>query len=288
MRAISAAGEANRQAEQIGQPPATSYRAISAQHAHQPAMSGTVSPQANANAASVTPLAETSAGQVETHQSPLPLHREPVGSTGFAQASAREMTFTPSVAQPLQPNGKVSAETITAPSQADRLPEHLPEMRAPVEALDRSAQAMPKLSNGAAPNDPAAARPLSEAVLAQIKSAQVEKDRTTVQLNPRGLGSIEIELVMEKDAASRVVLRVENPAVLNSLRDDRQILAQTLGLNQDTALEFTAGGETRPDDRSQSHLTDTRSDDGDMLGSEEPARPAHRDIVANGQLDIMT
>ncbi len=55
---------------------------------------------------------------------------------------------------------------------------------------------------------------------------------------PRGLGKIEIEILGEKDNLMRVMVRVENTMVLQALRDDRQLLAQALGISDALNFDF--------------------------------------------------
>ena len=70
-----------------------------------------------------------------------------------------------------------------------------------------------------APAAPIAAD-LNATVRSQIANVSLSEGRTRVELTPRGLGDIEIDLRQE-GGQLRVVLRVENPAVLAVLRQDR-------------------------------------------------------------------
>ncbi|MDF3414803.1 hypothetical protein HKX54_10090 [Sulfitobacter sp. M57] len=129
-------------------------------------------------------------------------------------------------------------------------------------------------------------KPFSEAVMAQIKSVEAAQGRTTVNLIPRGLGNIEIEVLSENDATAKIVVRVENPVVLQALRDDRQVLAQTLGVSDSGLLDFQehSAGE-------QSDAKQQNTGQGGAGFSDAPAvQPelAHRDVVQDGHLDIMT
>ena len=135
-------------------------------------------------------------------------------------------------------------------------------------------------------NVKAAPKPFAEALMAQVKSVEASQGRTTVNLIPRGLGNIEIEVVTAKDVTSKVVVRVENPAVLQALRDDRQLLAQAIGVTDSSIFDFQEHG-ARDQSESQ-HNHDGQS--GDPFG--EPTAPQSQrqnlDVVHEGQLDIMT
>ncbi|EYD71962.1 flagellar hook-length control protein FliK [Limimaricola hongkongensis] len=68
----------------------------------------------------------------------------------------------------------------------------------------------------------------ARALTGQIKGTVFAEGRTRIALTPGGLGEIEIDLTQEAGQL-RVVIRAENQAVLQALRDDRDGLAALLG-----------------------------------------------------------
>lgn len=171
----------------------------------------------------------------------------------------------------------------TVPLDLDH-PEHLPPAPAlsSTTASTEAGQAMSAAETVAKP----AAKPFSEALMAQVKSVEVAQGRTTVNLIPRGLGSIEIEVLSESDVTQKVVVRVENPAVLQALRDDRQGLAQAIGVSDSSIFDFQeqAAGD-HPSQRQHN------SNQGGIVLSDAPVaqpEPKHLDVVQDGQLDILT
>jgi flagellar basal-body rod modification protein FlgD len=158
---------------------------------------------------------------------------------------------------------------------------------APVSVLatdNASAAAKTVLAQDATPK--IAPKPFTEALMAQVKSVEVREGQTTVNLVPRGLGSIEVEIISEKDVASRVVVRVENPAVLQSLRDDRNLLAQAIGVSDSSIFDFqeqSAGDQSDPQHNQNGQ-------NGDPLGDTitTQTQRQHLDVVHEGQLDILT
>lgn len=129
-------------------------------------------------------------------------------------------------------------------------------------------------------------KPFTEAVMAQIKSVEATQGRTTVNLIPRGLGNIEIEVLSDKDGAARVVVRVENPVVLQALRDDRQVLAQAIGVSDSGIFDFqehSAGEQPDPQRENSPQGSASFSD-----ASEMQPEVGHLDVVQDGHLDIMT
>ena len=132
-----------------------------------------------------------------------------------------------------------------------------------------------------------APKPFADALISQVKAVEAKEGRTSVSLHPRGLGQIEIEVVTDKDSGTRVVVRVENPAVLQTLRDERQLLAQGLGFTDAGSFEFQQGFS---DDGARDQQ---RSTAGFAGGIDDGAGPVtagvqHKNVVDDGQLDILT
>lgn len=78
----------------------------------------------------------------------------------------------------------------------------------------------------------------SDALMTQIKRVHLAEGQTRVALQPRGLGEIDIDIQSDDDGITRVVVRVENPAVLNALHDTKPELARALGLAEGSTLDF--------------------------------------------------
>ena len=129
-------------------------------------------------------------------------------------------------------------------------------------------------------------KPFAEALISQVKSVDVSQNRTVVNLHPRGLGTIEVEVIGEKDMASKVVVRVENPAVLHALREERQLLAQTIGVADSSVFEFRENNTGAQSDKGQQNGAQSGGIF-EVSGTDDASRE-HRDIVDHGQLDILT
>ena len=76
--------------------------------------------------------------------------------------------------------------------------------------------------------DPSASYMFARTVAAQIRGKVFEEGKTRVELSPRGLGDVEVEVSRDEAGKLRVILRVENPAVLTAFRQDREALLSTL------------------------------------------------------------
>jgi len=132
-----------------------------------------------------------------------------------------------------------------------------------------------------------APKPFADALISQVKAVEAKDGRTSVSLHPRGLGQIEIEVVTDKDSGTRVVVRVENPAVLQTLRDERQLLAQGLGFTDAGSFEFQQGFS---DDGARDQQRSTAGFGGGIDDGAGPvtAGVQHKNVVDDGQLDILT
>jgi len=151
-----------------------------------------------------------------------------------------------------------------------------PEMVTATAKAEAAAVAVPK----------AVPKPFAEALMAQVKSVDVTPGRTTINLMPQGLGNIEIEVIAEKDVTSKVVVRVENPMVLQALRDDRQMLAQAIGVSDSNIFDFQERG-TGAESQNKQPQGDAGFDmTGDALGTDVPRQ--HLDVVQDDRIDILT
>jgi hypothetical protein len=127
----------------------------------------------------------------------------------------------------------------------------------------------------------------AEAITAQIKSVDVTQERTHIALNPRGLGSIDIEISQSADNTLKVTIRAENPVVLQALRDERNLLAQAIGFESGATLEFHQ--QTR-DDQAGTGNSDQGSDP-ELLAGEAKGEMSVKEkveVIARNQLDITT
>lgn len=126
------------------------------------------------------------------------------------------------------------------------------------------------------------------ALTAQVRSAEIGEGRTRIELSPSGLGSIEVDVTTGEDGALKVVVRAENPAVLNSLRSERDLLAQALGGLDAGSLDlqsFSDGPGQEPRDTGARAATMAADGAAEAGNDPEPVRIAE---IGGGRLDIVT
>ncbi|TDE38876.1 flagellar hook-length control protein FliK [Antarcticimicrobium sediminis] len=127
------------------------------------------------------------------------------------------------------------------------------------------------------------------ALAAQVRSAEVGDGHTRIALSPRGLGSIEVDVSTGEDGALKIVVRAENPAVLNSLRDERDLLAQALG-GMDTGsldLQSFADRDGQEPQGNRPPVLSARPGEDAAEGGADPGLVQTAEI-GEGRLDIVT
>lgn len=127
-------------------------------------------------------------------------------------------------------------------------------------------------------------------VTGQIKSASFTGDQTRIELEPRGLGAVEIDLKRGDGGKMQVVVRAENPMVLAALRNDKETLANILSgsgfASSGSTLDFQdLGGRGERQNgrglRARGGLAALGEDEGETVAGWQPT-------IGQGRLDIRT
>lgn len=184
------------------------------------------------------------------------------------------------------------AQVVAAP--ADRaLP---PDMQTLLNAPQPTAA--PIISNIAAtapaqaPQQPASA-PASNGfarnLAGQIRGVSFTEGTTRIELTPHGLGKMEIEIAADEAGKLRVVVRAENPSVLNAMRNDREMLVGLLrdgGTSvDDSAMSFEDLGQGRqPTAQNSAGQLATSAP---LTADDEDDTPA-APVAEDGRLNILT
>ena len=125
-------------------------------------------------------------------------------------------------------------------------------------------------------------------VLSQMKNASFNENRMRIELAPRGLG--EISISVETDASGRVqaLIRVENPQVLEMLRNDRSQLEDLLS---DKGFDLSGGSldfEEFEHDEADGEAGHGAAGDIDELPEDETEATEAVSVIGNDHLDILT
>lgn len=130
----------------------------------------------------------------------------------------------------------------------------------------------------------------AEVLTEQIRAAEISDGHTRIELNPRGLGALEVDVSTADDGSLNVVVRAENPGVLQALKADRDLLAQALGALGGGALDlqsFSQGSDQRgSDQRSAPSMIASATESPAAAAAGDSAMPA--DQIGGGRLDIVT
>lgn len=147
---------------------------------------------------------------------------------------------------------------------------------------DAVVRAIPQMTNS-----PINAR-FSNLIAAQIKDASFSENRTRIELAPKGLGGIEIEMIKDETGRLQIVVRAENVVVLEALRNDRDTLAALLSDNgvstESGDLEFEEFGDRREADNAEKFDADAD----EQTDESESDHDNHQPMISGEQLDILT
>lgn len=127
----------------------------------------------------------------------------------------------------------------------------------------------------------------TQAVIGQLRSVDFQEGTTKVELNPRGLGSVEIEMRTNIDGSLSVVVRAESAHVLSSLREESDLLGQIVGQGGEASVdfqEFDSGDQQSFEDQAGLTRGESAADAIDETGADQTERAT----IGNGQLDLMT
>lgn len=120
----------------------------------------------------------------------------------------------------------------------------------------------------------------------QVRQVDIQEGTTRIELSPRGLGSIEVEMRTNSDGSLAIVVRAENDAVLSALREERDLLAAVIG-NADTGSldfqEYSQEQNNQQADNSGASGGGTESDDASVVADGSMAQ-----IVDGATLDLVT
>ncbi|WP_165610538.1 flagellar hook-length control protein FliK [Cognatishimia maritima] len=161
------------------------------------------------------------------------------------------------------------------------------EVASVVQASGAVSEAAQQVSQSARPDAPQTK--FTQAVVGQLRSVEFSEGTTKVELNPRGLGNVEIEMKTNSDGSLSVVVRAESAHVLSSLRGERELLAQIIGQGGEASVDFQEFSENQQQDvGGENGSSGGASGDGGAASAEDGATATETATIGNGQLDLMT
>lgn len=226
------------------------------------------------------------------------------GGTGTADAGhpagqpapdARHRTDALAVRQSVQPDagpGDPAADVHAVRADAGEAIE-----APPPQSTDRPAPTAPSfeaLLSKASEAAPPPRSPLVQAAVERLAPLPATPGETVLRLNPHGLGLIEVVIHEGRNGALDVALRVQNPLVLDAMRQEREAVAVVFSASQggaegslsmDLMQSGTRQGGGGEDTRRQPQQTgqmaqDSRTDDA-------PDAPVHQ-LLSGDRVNIVT
>ncbi|WP_370228525.1 flagellar hook-length control protein FliK [Cognatishimia sp.] len=120
----------------------------------------------------------------------------------------------------------------------------------------------------------------------QVRQVDIQEGTTRIELSPRGLGSIEVEMRTNSDGSLAIVVRAENDAVLSALREERDLLAAIIGDSANGSLDFQEYSEGQ--NREQGDLNGSNGQGADAEDETVEANASASAIVNGPELDLVT
>ena len=240
-----------------------------------------------------------SAGQPYQVISPKPLQRHadlsPLLSKPDGIPAGKNVIFGATVPRPIIQNAGpldvralVMGAIVTASTSAERETPPLPVIPSEIRAIPAGMNAALRSAEPAVPQTSGFARNLVQ----QIRSANISEGNTRIALAPRGLGEIEIDLRPDEAGKLRIVLRAENPAVLQALRGDRDGLLLALSEGgtgvDDAELEFEDFSRKQQQTNEAWESLPALEPDPDADQEPQTAAPPHTGPIGAGAVDILT
>lgn len=125
------------------------------------------------------------------------------------------------------------------------------------------------------PDEKPVASPLVRNILDRMQELEVSEGKTRILLRPQGMGALEIDILRQADGRMHLALRVENPLVLDALRNESGALSSFMG---EKGFDLSNGGpdlssyhqmpqgeEAGPEDEAEIIETETALLDGERV-----------------------
>ena len=130
----------------------------------------------------------------------------------------------------------------------------------------------------------------------QIQGKTLNEGLTRIELAPRGLGNIMIDLQTQESGELKVVLRIESPVVLQALRTDREALLSVLSNGnispEDITLDFEGFNQSQFDRKNaeidQGQNAEKLDLDGEDIADTNDHSSLEQAALEEGRLDILT
>lgn len=89
------------------------------------------------------------------------------------------------------------------------------------------------------PDEKPVASPLVRNILDRMQELEVSEGKTRILLRPQGMGALEIDILRQADGRMHLAIRVENPLVLDALRNESGALSSFMG---EKGFDLSNGG----------------------------------------------
>lgn len=226
-------------------------------------------------------LESTVAGQVVTELS---------GANNVVNANTLQQSTQGNVKAKVKELLTASAQSITSNANTPVSTEDI------LNLLPQTKTELQNASITALPEQARPAKSFSQNVASQLQGKLSSEGITRIELAPRGLGNILIELQTKETGELQIIVKAENPAVLHALRTDRDALLSALpndisaqdGIDLEFE-EFNEGQFNRDKDtlNQMDQVAQSEIENEDVEDTSNPTSIT-RQVLGAGRLDILT
>lgn len=108
------------------------------------------------------------------------------------------------------------------------------------------------------PDEKPVVSPLVRNILDRMQDLEISEGKTRILLRPQGMGALEIDILRQADGRMHLAIRVENPLVLDALRNESGALSSFMG---EKGFDLSNGGPDLSSYRQMPQDEDAGSDD---------------------------
>ena len=137
-------------------------------------------------------------------------------------------------------------------------------------------------------------RPLFNSIVNQFTKFDKTNNRLSIELSPKSLGDLEIDVEIDKDGKIKAIIKAENPLVLDTLKADRHHLLSILkenGFNVDrNSLDFTKK-ESKGDGGSKNQGNSGNNRNSNTIETDDiysEAEENNLNVISTSNVDILT
>jgi len=136
-------------------------------------------------------------------------------------------------------------------------------------------------------------KPLFSSIMNQITKFDKANNRLSIELSPKSLGDLEIDIEFDKDGKIKAIIKADNPLVLDTLKADRHHLLSILkenGFNVDrNSIDFSKREHSNSDSNNQNGQKNKNRNNIEIDSNyDDVENSKSENVISNNAVDIFT